>query len=106
MQDSLLAKARPIPLFYREDKCLNISVPYNIHGLLGHGRVRVIMMGVMESYDSDFLKRRIATLKWDISMIKNESVIAKKQQELEEYMALLESLQEDEEDPIEQNLSS
>ena len=48
----------------------------------------------MDNPDYDYLRRRIATLQWDISMITNESVIAKKRQELEEYMAELESLEE------------
>ena len=56
--------------------------------------VRVIEMYDVDSQDYDYLRRRIATLQWDISMITNESVIAKKRQELEEYMAELESLEE------------
>ena len=41
------------------------------------------------SVNQDFLKRKIATLQWDLSMITDEEVIEKKQQELEEYKEML-----------------
>ncbi|MFP4117719.1 MAG: hypothetical protein ACLFTR_02235 [Candidatus Woesearchaeota archaeon] len=48
----------------------------------------------VDNQDYDYLRRRIATLQWDISVITDDSVIAKKQRELEEYMEELNSLYE------------
>ncbi len=47
----------------------------------------------VENQGYDYLKRRIATLQWDISMITDENIIAKKRRDLEEYMEELASLE-------------
>lgn len=57
------------------------------------GCVRVIGMHDVENQGYDYLKRRIATLQWDISMITDENIIAKKRRDLEEYMEELASLE-------------